>query len=481
MTSIRRIALLLVLVGAIAIRAGVFVLFPEVFAFDQTGAVHGSASYDAYAVNLQATGVYGLTPGVADAIIPPLYSYALLAVYSAFGRSATAVAGFHIALDALSLLMLYAIVVRVARTSVRSDAQAEWVAILAAAAYAFYPYLIFQNLTLIDTPFFMVLLHGFILGCVLLREQPRFSLTTFTLAIGAGLILGVGTLTRPILPVLALFMAPWFLFRLNLGASIVRLGVVAAVSALTLVPWIARNFAVYGEFVPMSVTSGANFWQGNSPYTLPYLQAGYDVQWTSPDALAAPDPNSPAADRERFAQATAFLQANPDLIDDLLWTKFLVHWSIDIAPRRNPTAGELPRLDYNGDAVATTTPADGLTVGELPPGDPVNAYSTPLFDQIGRAIHVVYFGGALALAIAGAFVVLRGWRDASLLLFVQIAMMLVYVGFHPSTRYRAPSDPLLFALSALALVTFVDGLWRTLTQPAYGASRAQVVRARRRS
>jgi hypothetical protein len=47
---------------------------------------------------------------------------------------------------------------------------------------------------------------------------------------------------------------------------------------------------------------------------------------------------------------------------------------------------------------------------------------------------------------------LRHWREVSLIWFVQIGMMVVYVLFHPSTRYRVPTDPLLFALSAYALL-----------------------------
>ncbi len=481
MLMLRRFALIFVLFAAAAVRIGALVLFPDIFAFDQTGTIHGSAAYDTYAVNLIDTGVYGMTPGVADAMIPPLYSYALMGAYTVAGRSAWTVGGLHIALDLLSLLLLYAIVGRVIRGAVRTAAEADWVAILACAGAAFYPYLIFQNLTVIDTPFFMVLMHAFILACVLLRDQPRFDTATVALAIGAGLLLGVATLTRPILPVLAIGIAVWFLFRLSLGETIVRLAIVAIVAALTLVPWIARNQTVYGEFVPMSVTSGANFWQGNSPYTLPYLQAGYDVQWTSPDALTAPDPNSPAADRERFALALAFLRDNPDLIPDLIWTKFRVHWSIDIAPRLNPTAGELPRLDYQGDAIAGVDPSGELTIGGLPPGDAVDAYSTPLFDQIGRLIHRIYFGAALLLAIGGLIVSLRGWRDASLLAIVQIAMTVVYVLFHPSTRYRAPTDPLLFALSALAVVTVVGWAARRLSRPRYGAPSSLIDSARSRS
>lgn len=457
MTLLNRYKLLIVLILAAAVRVAVLLLFPNVFAFEQTGAIHGSGSYDAYAVNLIQTGVYGLTPGVPDAMIPPLYSYALMIIYSAFGRGSLQVGLFHITLDLISMVMLYAITVRVMRSAVRNETRAEWVGTLAVACYAFYPYLIFQNLTLIDTPFFMTLMFAFVLAAVLLREQERFDRYTLLLALLTGLILGLATLSRPILPPLAILIALWFLFRRSLWQTILRLGIVAVISVLVLLPWIGRNFAVYNAFVPMSITSGSNFWQGNSEYTIPYFQAGYDVQWTSPE-LTTENLNTPEADSERMALALTFLRENPDLLPELFWTKFLVHWSIDIAPRFNPTAGELPRLDGVPDVQEGVNEAGDLTLEGLPPGDPVDAYSEPLFDQIGRIIHRFYFGGLLALAVIGVIFSARAWRDVSLLWFIQIAMTAMYVLFHPSTRYRAPSDPFLFVFSAFTVVFVVGWL-----------------------
>src|SRR5690606_20298513 len=112
--------------------------------------------------------------------------------------------------------------------------------------------------------------------------------------------------------------------------TIIRLLPVALIGAAVLLPWISRNFAIFDAFVPMTTTSGANFWQGNSEWTIPVFRAGYDVQWTSPE-LETEDLSSREADAERFALALQFLRENPDKIPELWWVKFLVHWSIDIA------------------------------------------------------------------------------------------------------------------------------------------------------
>jgi hypothetical protein len=101
-------------------------------------------------------------------------------------------------------------------------------------------------------------------------------------------------------------------------------------------------------------------------------------------------------------------------------------------------SGELLILPDEGDI-------EGVTQANV-------SYDSGLMNTVGRPVHMLYFGGLLALAIVGVILSLKQWRDVSLLWFVQIAMCFVYMIFHPSTRYRAPSDPLLFAFSAYALV-----------------------------
>ena len=75
-----------------------------------------------------------------------------------------------------------------------------------------------------------------------------------------------------------------------------------------------------------------------------------------------------------------------------------------------------------------------------------------LFNVIGRTAHFVYFGGLWLLAVAGLWLSRREWRGASLLILVQVSQTAMYLLFHPSTRYRSPTDPLLFVFSAYAVV-----------------------------
>jgi 4-amino-4-deoxy-L-arabinose transferase-like glycosyltransferase len=326
---------------------------------------------------------------------------------------------------------------------------------LAGLFYAMYSYLIFQNLTLVEIPLFMTLLHAFVLIMVLLRERAVLDRRTWALAALGGIVLGLGMLTRPVIAPLATFVAVWFLFRVNLKRTILWLLPVVVISILVITPWIVRNYGVYNALVLISTNAGENFWFGNSKYTVPYLRAGFHSSFSSPqgqlDGLTAPQANA-----KLFSLGLQYLRENPGESPDLVSAKFLAYWSIDVFPTRNPVGGQVVIPDYHGNPQMTVDSSGNMQLQGVPPSDPITAYSQPLFDQVGRVVHRFYFGTALALA--GIALTATHWREVSLLWFVQICMTLVYVVFVPATRYRVPSDPILFLFSAYTLAV----LWQCI-------------------
>lgn len=420
-------------------------LFPSVFAWEQSGAIHGSDAYDKLAQNLLQTGVYGFTPGIPDAAIPPLYSYVVAGVYALFGRASFPLAIVHILFDLMCIGMLYTVTGRLFPPT--PDSKIPYVRYLPALSglfYAVYPYLIFQNLTLIDTPLFMVFLYGFILALVSLREKFGWSAVIF-----GGICLGLGVLSRPIIAPLGIFGAVWFMFRLPLIETVKRLAPVAGIGVLLVLPWQVHTYQLHKAVIPIANNGGMNFWFGNSRYTIPFLWSGYHPQWATPDSVI--DRDSRIANNQYMAESTEFLRTHPEKIPELLWVKFLAHWSIDVYPSRNPVIGSTPVIDNQGRLV--------FEVAGLPVNDPVAAYAQPLFDRFGRVIHILYFGGLLSLALIGLWLTRRDWRTVALVWFVQVNMTLVYVLIIPATRYRVPSDPLLFIFSGVALL-WIAGWFR---------------------
>ena len=446
--SLIRRKLLLVIALAVMTRLAVLTLLPGVFAWSESGDIHGSAAYDEYARNLLDTGVYGRAAGIPDAGLPPLYSYMLAAVYAIFGRDYVAVALLHIAFDALSIALLADICRRLI------PRKGDWVGALAGLFFALYPYLIFQNLVLNDTALWLLLLHGFVWLLVMLRGRAEYDRATLAIALAAGLALGASALARALLPSLALLALPCFALTLGWRGAVMRLLPVALMSLLPLLPWLIRGAGIYGGFVPIALNSGENIYQGNHPHTAAILRAGYDAQWL-PAPVGAPPVDDPLARNAWLADAGwTYLRENPAEIPALLWTKLWTHWHPQVTPLKNLRLGERLEIDAGGQVLIVS--GDGSHVGVSAANAAYEDDS--LFAGVGRAAHVVYFGVLWLLALAGAWLWRRDWRMLALLYAAQASQTAMYLLFHPSTRYRSPTDPLLFVFSALAVAWLVERL-----------------------
>jgi glycosyltransferase involved in cell wall biosynthesis len=436
-------AILWLLACAAAVRLGAYAAFAPLFDFAATGIIHGSTAYDTYARNLLATSTYGLQPGTPDAVLPPLYSASLAAVYALAGRGALPVVILNVGLDLVAL-------VAIRRLGTRMFPAGAAVGALAAACTAFYPYLVFQSLTVVDTSLFIALLYLFLAMMVDLRSAGDVRTIWRQGALG-GVVLGLATLTRPVTPPLVALVAVWLWVTLGARGMLTRMVPVAIGATLVVAPWCVRNTGVFGALVPVTTNGGSNFWQGNNADTVRYLRAGYDAQWVPAPHVNAADRLGPEADAEMFQLALGFLGANPGEIPALVWTKLRVQWSLDVSPRLNPSSeGPAARP---GSVIADAGRDGGLRLAGVPDSEPVVIYRRPLFDTIGRLVHRLYWGSLFVLGIAGSLASRRRWRDVSLVWAPAIALTLVYVVTHPSTRYRVPGDPGWFLFSAVALVS----------------------------
>ncbi|HVO72285.1 MAG TPA: glycosyltransferase family 39 protein, partial [Aggregatilineaceae bacterium] len=400
---------------------------------------------DTLAQNLLTSGVYGHAAGVPDASFPPLYPYLLAGIYATLGRGSFQIVLLNTVFDVSTISLL-------AQIGKRLLPYGTSVGLLAALFFAAYPYFAFQSLTVIDTSLFTMLLHAFILIMIELRDRKELDHAAWMWIGLGGVTLGLAALDRPIVAVIGLSAFAWFVLSLGVMPTIKRLIPVAVVSVLVIIPWNVRNYAVYHTFVNIATTTGMNFWYGNSKYTVPLLKAGYHTQWVSPDqpmnGLTPPE-----ADRQLVDLGIRYLLDNPSQIPELLWVKFLAYWSISIFPSKNPASGGEINASNPGAGHLTVNDKGEVVLAGMSPSDPVTAYATPLFDQIGRVVHIIYFGSLLLLALIGLIRVRSAWRNVSFIWFIQISMTIIYVLFIPTTRYRVPTDSLLFLFSAWTLIS----------------------------
>lgn len=217
--------------------------------------------YFALAQHLAAGQGYVNTAGGPTAYRPPGYPY-LMTLFATWSHGVLFLKILNVAFLAGAMVVLKHLV---ATTTPR-------VAWLAGGALLAYPVWMYTASTLYPQSLCMLLLLT--LASLLLRRRAFWMSMIF-----GGLILGSLILVAPAFQLLApalglyvVFCGP-FNWRRNILASMVF----AAVSALTISPWLLRNHQVFGQFVPVATNGGVNLLLGNSEFTGPNTGVNVDV------------------------------------------------------------------------------------------------------------------------------------------------------------------------------------------------------------
>lgn len=271
--------LLAVVVLALALRAGAVLAFPVEPASDQ-------ATFHRQAVGLLEGRGYGHT-----AFYPPGMSLALAGWYWLTTAEPASGKVLNVLLGAGMVLLAW----DVARRALPAAA-GRW----AAVAVAVMPTLVFHANSLA---------YELLLGCLLLGawdlvliSRRRGAAGGSLCAAGVGLLLGAGSLVKPIcLLAPALALAGW----LAVGArwrAWVWAGLAAAVAAAVIAPWTVRNYREFGKFVLISTNGGVVLYAANNPQA----DGTYMVPPALPGELDEVD-----RDRVRRRQAIEWIAGNP--------------------------------------------------------------------------------------------------------------------------------------------------------------------------
>jgi 4-amino-4-deoxy-L-arabinose transferase-like glycosyltransferase len=188
---------------------------------------------------------------------PPLYP-AFEALFLGVGLGTLGIRLIQVVLSTLSVLLVYRISHR--QAGARS-------ARIAAALVAFSPVLIaFSHRLWSETLFIFLLLLALDL---LARPVGDGSLKRW---VGAGLLLGLAALTRPMLVTFLPFLVLWILFQLRrenlpLRAGSMRFVALSVSMGLVILPWTVRNLVTTGDFVLIDSNGAFNVLVGAQPET----------------------------------------------------------------------------------------------------------------------------------------------------------------------------------------------------------------------
>lgn len=219
-------------------------------------AVRADAScYDALGWSLARGLGYSLPAAAPDVYWSPGYPGVLAAIYSLFGHSQSIV---RVAQALLSSVVPVLVGAMAARLFGRR------IAFIAAMLCAVYPAFVgYTGLLLTETLFggMLVLTVYLLLG--ISRQVSMVRL------VGAGVVVGLTCLVRAetVLLPLCVFVGLWWFFR-DQSAGPRQWAIVYAVVFLTIAPWTARNYAVTGEFIPLTIHDGDVLWISSYPEEL---------------------------------------------------------------------------------------------------------------------------------------------------------------------------------------------------------------------
>jgi len=186
-------------------------------------------------------------------------------------------------------------------------------ALLAGAVVALYPILIFYPLALASENLFILLLLA---GTILLLAAIERGHTATT--VGAGLLLGLATLTRS---TLILFL-PLGAIALGRSAGLRRAIVFSLVACLAILPWAVRNSLVLGRPAFIENSLGYNLFVSYHPLG----NGGFSFNVAGiPLRILEDDPR----DRWAMEQAAGFIRADPARAALLVPRRLVYLWGLE--------------------------------------------------------------------------------------------------------------------------------------------------------
>jgi len=358
-----------------------------------------------------------------------LYTLFVTAVYAVFGNVPLIARIIQaVAVGVLMPLLVYRITRRlfsptaVSSTNYSELQNGEWIALIAAGATAVYLYFIYYAAALMTESFYIVaILWSFDLATKMAQKQENSLLDWAMLGVALGTAVLFRQLFLLFIPFLLLWL--WWAVRPRLWQVVLPLFVVI----LMMIPWTARNYFAFDQFVLLNTNSGYAFYWGNHPiYGTKFIPILPEEMGTYLDLLPR----------------------------DLL-KQHLSEAGLDTALLKRALVG------IAADPVRYVQ----LSISRIPPY--FNFWPSADSGLLSNLTRVGSFGLFLPFMLAGLIRTLTykyvSWRVWLASPFALVYLfILVYTGIHVLTwtlvRYRLPIDAFLLMFAALAIFKLVEWL-----------------------
>jgi hypothetical protein len=308
---------------------------------------------------------------------------------------------------------------------------------IAAATYAFYPYLVAQSPALEEVTLFTTLL---IAGAYHYTNGERLG---HSLACGA--MFGLALLTRTVALPIVLLGALALAARKRISNACL----IAGVALLLYAPYAARNHRIDGSMLP--TRSGFNFFKANCAYSEAVIPSymvdvlnAYAADVLGAGIRDAEHTTEREIDRFYTARAVDFVRKHP--------VQSAIRWL------RNAFYLFYPRLvPYH--PIGPATRAKLVGPNEIVVTDPG---ARGIAEEIG---YTLSYGPILLAAMVGVYLRRRELERDRILYLIVFSFVAVYSVSWPATRVRAPMDFVLIFFAACAIDRIVLVRFRRAARP----------------
>jgi Glycosyltransferase family 87 len=147
----------------------------------------------------------------------------------------------------------------------------EWLALWTGVAFAFYlsEMFVMTTYSMASEPLFAACLAVYVVLLIRTTDRPGPAI-----ALAAGAMLGLATLSRPTVLLLPVVSIGWILYRLR-GRGLAMSVAFAIAFAAVQVPWVVRNYRAFGTPVATSTLGGFNLYRHNAMIAEGKYHTGY--------------------------------------------------------------------------------------------------------------------------------------------------------------------------------------------------------------
>jgi 4-amino-4-deoxy-L-arabinose transferase-like glycosyltransferase len=306
------------------------------------------------------------------------------------------------------------------------------VGIVAGALWAIYPMGVFMSGILYPAILLTSLMTSAVLCLLAKRDSPAYVAWVAL----AGLLLGAGTLTKPMVFSSIVFVALWlFMQRRSSRLRLLLVSIFLGSALMSLVPWTLHNAVKHGEFVPVEARSLDELvpWAENA--TAPTIE-GQRGQRQLIQAKGDSTPVAqPSVDSKLVGMLTRMAKRYPrEFVSffELYPTRVgYLNQSLRDKARRKKTERFVRYIPFGSDLV--------------------------------MAISIFSVGSLYLFAVVGTASMWRGGekrRELSLFVLLVMSFALSYAVSWGKIRYRVPVDPYIILLSAWGVVAVWNSVFK---------------------